>query len=284
VRLHSAELVTRTAASWGGVSAEIVDRRFDRSPATIHTLSTRHALYVELTNGIVCEREVVGFHCRQYISRIHLMSFRPAGCTVRGTASGSGVHSYGVVFIDPECEDLRQHLAQIGREWAPFTGLRNQRLWDEMAPLLAECVSVDTKKRPLARFYAMGRAIALLALLADEAEQASCPGNGDRRVRSALSWIEDNLTREFTLEHLADVTNTSASQLVRLFRKTLGLTPMAYVSLKRVREAQRLLESSSMSVGQIALHLGYSDQSHFTHRFRANTGVTPAAYRRGLRV
>jgi AraC family transcriptional regulator len=202
------------------------------------------------------------------------------GSTVRGTASGSGVHTYGVVFIDPECDDLSRHLTQIADEWTPFTALRNQRLWDEMAPLLAECAAADAKQRPLARFYAVGRAIALLALLAGEIGEASCASNGDRRVRNALGWIDDNLTGEFTLEHLADVTNTSASQLVRLFRKTLGLTPMAYVSLRRIREAQRLLVSSSMSVGQIALHLGYSDQSHFTHRFRANTGVTPAAFRR----
>jgi YesN/AraC family two-component response regulator len=45
-----------------------------------------------------------------------------------------------------------------------------------------------------------------------------------------------------------------------------------------------LLVSTSMSVGQIVLHPGYSDQSHFTHRFRANTGVTPAVYRRERRA
>ncbi|QYD72666.1 AraC family transcriptional regulator [Paraburkholderia edwinii] len=284
MRLHSAELVSRTTANWDGVSAEIVDRRFGARPAELYTLSTRHAVYVELTDGIVCEREVVGFHSHRYISRMHLLSFRPAGSTLRGTASGSGIHSYGVVFIDPECEHLRQPLAQIGNEWTPFTALRNQQIWDEMAPLLAECAAADARKRPLARFYAVGRAIALLALLADETGQASYAGSGDRRVRSALAWIHDNLTHEFTLEHLADVANTSASQLVRLFRKSLGLTPMAYVSQRRIREAQRLLASSSMSVEQIAIHLGYSDQSHFTNRFRANTGVTPAVFRRERRA
>jgi AraC family transcriptional regulator len=284
VRLHSAELVSRTAANWGGVSAEIVERQFGASPAELYTRSTRHALYVELTDGIVCEREVVGFHSHRYVSRMHLLSFRPAGSTLRGTASGSGLHSYGVVFVDPECEELRQPLTEMSSEWTPFTALRNQQLWDEMAPLLAECAAADAKKRPLARFYAVGRAIALLALLADETGQASCASHGDRRVRSALAWIHDNLTHEFTLEHLADVANTSASQLVRLFRKSLGLTPMAYVSQRRIREAQRLLASSSMSVEQIAIHLGYSDQSHFTHRFRANTGVTPAVFRRERRA
>jgi len=284
VRLHSAELVSRTVANWGGVSAEVVDRRFGARPAELYTVSTRHAVYVELTDGILCEREVVGFHSHRYVSRMHLLSFRPAGSTLIGTASGSGVHSYGVVFIDPESDDFRQPLAQIGNEWTPFTALRNQQLWDEMAPLLAECAATDAKKRPLAHFYAVGRAIALLALLADETGQASCASHGDRRVKSALAWIHENLTHEFTLEHLADVANTSASQLVRLFRKSLGLTPMAYVSQRRITEARRLLASSSMSVEQIATHLGYSDQSHFTNRFRANTGVTPAAYRRERRA
>ncbi|GAB2890799.1 hypothetical protein GCM10027093_27330 [Paraburkholderia jirisanensis] len=122
--------------------------------------------------------------------------------------------------------------------------------------------------------------IALLALLADEACGGQ-PGNGpDRRIRDAIEWIGKNLTREFTINELASVANLSASQLVRLFRKSLGVTPTAYVSNRRLREAQRLLAGSDWTITQIAAHLGYVDQSHFTRRFKTHTGLTPAAYRR----
>ncbi len=281
MRLYSAKLVSTTTKRWGGISAEIVSRQLDSSPAEICTTMTQHALYAELSAGVVSEREVVGFHHRKYVSRHHLVSFRPVGATVRGTAAGTGIHTYGVIFMDPECDGLRPYLAQMSAEWTPFSGLRNDRLWDEIAPLLAECTIGETTHRPLGQFYALGRAISLLALLTDGAGVATCQQNRDGRIREAVKWIDENLTREFTLDELASVANTSASQLVRLFSKTLGLTPMAYVSVRRIREAQRLLASSAMSIGQIASHLGYADQSHFTQRFKSNTGVTPAAYRRG---
>lgn len=280
MRLYDARLISEAKVNWNGVSAEIVERRLGLAPAKIHSTMTQHALYVELSEGITCEREVVGFDSRQYVSHHRLVSFRPRGAVVRGTAKGLGVHAYGVVFIDPECAELQPYLAQMPMEWTPFSGLRSEQLWDEIAPLLAECQAVGTSDRPLSRFYVIGHVIALLALLAEETVVARYPFNVDSRIRQAVMWIDENLTREFSLEELSRVVNVGPSQLIRLFRRTVGQTPMAYVSMKRIREAQRLLVSSGMSIGQIASHLGYADQSHFTNRFKNNTGVTPAIYRR----
>jgi AraC-like DNA-binding protein len=185
-----------------------------------------------------------------------------------------------VVLIDPRCSELQDCLAEVPKALSPFTGLRKPKLWDELAPLLAECVSYPSTPRPLASLYAHGRAIALLAALADEAGAVRVINGQDRRIRDTLEWIDQNLTREFTLDELASVAHLSASQLVRLFRKSLGVTPTAYVSSRRVREAKRLLACSEWTIMRIATHLGYVDQSHFTHRFRTHTGLTPAAYRR----
>jgi transcriptional regulator GlxA family with amidase domain len=49
-----------------------------------------------------------------------------------------------------------------------------------------------------------------------------------------------------------------------------------------VQEAQRLLATTRLSLGEIAAATGFYDQSHFTKRFRKVTGITPSAYRRGV--
>ena len=57
-----------------------------------------------------------------------------------------------------------------------------------------------------------------------------------------------------------------------------GLPPHAYPEGLRVQRARELLKSGA-SVVDTALSVGYTDQSHFTHRFWRHTGITPAQYR-----
>ncbi|ALK34168.1 AraC family transcriptional regulator [Burkholderia plantarii] len=210
----------------------------------------------------------------RFVTERGLVSFRPAG---------DGIVTYGVVLIDPR----HDWLDALRPALRPVTALRSARVWAEIAPLLAECAAdaceTATPARPFAALYAQGRGLALLAALADESGAAPPAGDGDARVAAALAWIDDNLTREFSLADLAEAVHLSASQLVRVFGRALGVTPMRYVSARRVREAQRLLAQSNWPVARIAAHLGYVDQSHFTQRFRSNVGATPAAWRRRAR-
>ena len=87
---------------------------------------------------------------------------------------------------------------------------------------------------------------------------------------------------EITAESLAEKTGRSVPHFNRLFRKVLRLSPMEYVLSLRVQEAQRLLATTGMSLGEIAAATGFYDQSHFTKRFRKVTGLTPSEYRPGV--
>ena len=59
---------------------------------------------------------------------------------------------------------------------------------------------------------------------------------------------------------------------------------MEYVLSLRVQEAQRLLTTTTHSVGEIASATGFYDQSHFTRRFNKAVGMTPLAYRKKYRA
>ena len=103
-------------------------------------------------------------------------------------------------------------------------------------------------------------------------------GTEDFVVRQVREYLEAHYAEEVSLARLGALTSRSSFHLARAFSKTCGLPPHAYLESIRVEHARRFLKSG-MSVVDTALAVGYNDQSHFTHRFRRHTGITPGQYR-----
>jgi AraC-like DNA-binding protein len=70
--------------------------------------------------------------------------------------------------------------------------------------------------------------------------------------------------------------------LSRRFREHVGMTPAAWIARARVREAQRLLETTRLSVEAVAKAAGYGSATVLRDRFAAIVGVSPLAYRRSF--
>jgi AraC family transcriptional regulator len=62
------------------------------------------------------------------------------------------------------------------------------------------------------------------------------------------------------------------------------LPPHQYVILRRVERAEQLLQSGDLSLAEVALHAGYSDQSVFCLHFKRLVGVTPQQFRMSARI
>lgn len=73
-----------------------------------------------------------------------------------------------------------------------------------------------------------------------------------------------------------------ASQVSRLFRSATNEAFKDYIIRRRVSYAQHLILTENISVAELCSRTGYSNVSHFIKVFKAQTGVTPAAYRRQL--
>lgn len=100
------------------------------------------------------------------------------------------------------------------------------------------------------------------------------------RVR-ALLWRADS--DEQSLEHVAHELAMSRSTLKRKL-KTAGAQFSDLLDEAQRERACTLLRTQRLSIEQVAEKVGYTDVSNFTRAFRRWTGVTPAAYRRGLKV
>lgn len=83
---------------------------------------------------------------------------------------------------------------------------------------------------------------------------------------------------------LAEMVATHPVYLARVFRRRFGCSILTYVHRLRTQRAADLLAQTRTPFAQIAVRVGFADQAHFCRVFKAQTGVTPAAYRTLLRA
>jgi AraC family transcriptional regulator len=100
-------------------------------------------------------------------------------------------------------------------------------------------------------------------------------------VEHLASYVESRLSANIGLSDLAGLVGYSPNQLVRLFKSSFGVSPYQYVLQRRVERAKALLRNPRSSLAEVALACGFATQSHFSACFKARTGMTPGAYRRG---
>jgi AraC-like DNA-binding protein len=97
-------------------------------------------------------------------------------------------------------------------------------------------------------------------------------------IRRAIALIDaDPSSAELTLVRLAREVHLSRYQLLRSFSRELGLTPHAYILQQRLATARRLIRAGN-GLAETAACAGFFDQSHLTHRFAGQFGVTPSRY------
>lgn len=98
-------------------------------------------------------------------------------------------------------------------------------------------------------------------------------------LRQAEDFIDQSLSSALSLGGLAARVGRHPSHLARAFRRVHGVSVGQYVRQRRITVAMRLLRGSDMTIAEIALQTGFSDQSHLTNTFRRLIGTTPRLYR-----
>ncbi|MFT4171157.1 MAG: AraC family transcriptional regulator [Rhodocyclaceae bacterium] len=100
------------------------------------------------------------------------------------------------------------------------------------------------------------------------------------RLGGLLRRIEYALDEHWPVARMAGLAGMSVSRTHALFQSELGATPQQWLAEARLRHARHLLAQSDLALAEIALRVGYSDQTALTRAMRRLTRMTPAAYRR----
>ncbi len=119
---------------------------------------------------------------------------------------------------------------------------------------------------------------ALLALLGQLLQRPTGPaGEQSQALRLAIQCMRDTPHARLALEDLAAVAGLSKYHFVRCFKNATGLAPLQYHMQLRLSEARRRLRAGEHPA-EVALGLGFYDQSHFINAFRRVMGMTPNHY------
>jgi AraC-like DNA-binding protein len=106
------------------------------------------------------------------------------------------------------------------------------------------------------------------------------PARGASRLSTLLRHVEHFAGENWSVLRMAQLCGLSPSRLHELFQSELQTTPQNWLSETRLHRAQELLANSSLPISQIALQVGYSDQTALTRAMRRISEMTPAVYRR----
>jgi AraC family transcriptional regulator of arabinose operon len=131
---------------------------------------------------------------------------------------------------------------------------------------------------PLHEDLAMN-ALEELVLVASATHLRGSATRHDPRVEAVLARLSTNLDRLMSVDELANAVALSPSRLAHLFKLQVGASIQQVHMQLRLRQAARLLGHTTHSIGAIADSLGFRSPFHFSQRFKAYYGVSPAAYR-----
>ena len=154
-------------------------------------------------------------------------------------------------------------LSEIGQGLSGLTGRQSQSLDRLFADGLRTTLAAH-----LVRNYSV-----------ESVQPTRAPSLDGKRLQRVLEFIEARLGEEITLEELAREACLSQFHFSRLFHQTTGLPPHRFVIHRRIRAAQRMLQTGQLSIAEIALDTGFGSQANFTRTFRKLTGTTPRRFR-----
>jgi AraC family transcriptional regulator len=104
------------------------------------------------------------------------------------------------------------------------------------------------------------------------------------QVRRVTDYLMAHLAEDVELRQISDLVQLSRSYFSRAFKTSTGLAPHQWLLKARIAKAQELLLTSDRPLAQIAIHLGFADQAHFTRTFARMVGESPGAWQRARRA
>ena len=110
-------------------------------------------------------------------------------------------------------------------------------------------------------------------------ENIEVKGNDEVLMERIMRSVNANISRaDFNVDALAEEVGISRAQLHRKMKEITGISSGKFLRNLRMEQAARLLREGTVNVSQVADHVGYTDQAHFSTAFKAHFGLSPSQY------
>ena len=96
----------------------------------------------------------------------------------------------------------------------------------------------------------------------------------------AIEYISRNYATDISVTTLSEYIGISRSSLYRIFIRHINMSPAAYINAFRIKKACGLLENNNLSIEQVAISTGFTDQFYFSRVFKKLKGVSPTSYQK----
>lgn len=174
---------------------------------------------------------------------------------------------------------------QLGRIFQPPHRHPSDRLTVQLAESTVRqvdgwCTALAEDPHPASR---LGHLTLLAGALAAGEQPLHRPDPAHPAVQQAMRMLEATIDRPWTLTELAAEVSLAPGYLVRLFGRSVGVSPMAYLQRIRAERAAALLIETDLPVATIGAMVGWPDPSHASRRFRACFAMSPLQYRSAFR-
>ena len=113
------------------------------------------------------------------------------------------------------------------------------------------------------------------------AESSAVARPHNETVEQICAYLAANYRQKFSLTEVAAQFYLSPYYLSRLFRRVTGQSIVDYINNRRIEAAQKLLETTELSISAVAEQTGFASAAHFRRVFREVMGTGPLQYRKG---
>ena len=158
-----------------------------------------------------------------------------------------------------------------------FKGLDLSKRFDRILELKNISMSNDDIYIPASRI--------IFDIIMDMANYKAKQNENSREDLAALIQFKlcSSITKNVTIADIARELYRSTNDIIYRFKKKYGTTPYAYLITLRINTAKELLTNTQKSIKEIAEHLCFFSEYHFSNTFKKSIGISPKQYRRSHR-